>query len=97
MDASGRRIRAGMNVQAVGEGGPIIGWEVKLLSDLSDRAVGDVNMPVQMICPNLRCRKILSVPEEVRGKLVKCQFCQTNFRVPEAKKPVATAGGERRQ
>ena len=42
-------------------------------------------MPVQMICPNLRCRKFLSVPDEVRGKLVKCQHCQTNFRVPEAR------------
>lgn len=54
-------------------------------------------MPVQMICPNLRCRKILSVPEEVRGKLVKCQYCQTNFRVPEAKKPVAAGAGERKE
>jgi hypothetical protein len=40
-------------------------------------------MPVQLICPNLRCRKFLSVPEDVRGKLVKCQHCQTAFRVPE--------------
>ena len=40
-------------------------------------------MPIQMICPNLRCRKFLSVPDDVRGKLVKCQHCQTNFRVPE--------------
>ena len=40
-------------------------------------------MPVQMICPNLRCRKFLSVPEDARGKLVKCQQCQTMFRVPE--------------
>ena len=49
-------------------------------------------MPCQLICPNLRCRKILSVPEEVRGKLVQCQHCQTMFRVPEVKKvspPVA--------
>ena len=44
-------------------------------------------MPCQLICPNLRCRKILSVPDEVRGKLVKCQHCQTMFRVPEAKSP----------
>ena len=43
-------------------------------------------MPCQLICPNLRCRKILSVPEEVRGKLVKCQFCQTMFRVPDMKR-----------
>lgn len=49
-------------------------------------------MPVQLICPNLRCRKFLSVPDEVRGKLVKCQSCQTLFRVPEgAKKPAVTA------
>lgn len=44
-------------------------------------------MPVQLICPNLRCRKILAVPDEVRGKLVKCQFCQTAFRVPEMRRP----------
>ena len=43
-------------------------------------------MPCQLICPNLRCRKILSVPEEVRGKLVKCQFCQTMFRVPDMRR-----------
>lgn len=42
-------------------------------------------MAVQMICPNLRCRKMLTVPEDVRGKLVKCQHCQTMFRVPEAR------------
>lgn len=48
-------------------------------------------MPCQLICPNLRCRKILSVPEEVRGKLVKCQFCQSMFRVPEMKRGMAPA------
>jgi hypothetical protein len=52
-------------------------------------------MACQIICPNLRCRKILSVPNEVRGKLVKCQHCQTMFRVPEVKKkePVAAGAG----
>ena len=45
-------------------------------------------MPVQLICPSLRCRKILSVPDEVRGKLVKCQHCQSMLRVPELRKPV---------
>jgi hypothetical protein len=51
-------------------------------------------MSCQIICPNLRCRKILSVPDEVRGKLVKCQHCQTMFRVPEGKRkdPVAAGG-----
>ena len=49
-------------------------------------------MAVQLICPNLRCRKFLSVPSETRGKLVKCQHCQTTFRVPEGvKKPGAAA------
>ena len=43
-------------------------------------------MPVQLICPNLRCRKFLSVPDEVRGKLVRCHHCHQMFRVPEAKK-----------
>lgn len=53
-------------------------------------------MPCQLICPNLRCRKILSVPEEVRGKLVKCQHCQTMFRVPESKcQPVGAGSGEK--
>lgn len=41
-------------------------------------------MSVQLICPNLRCRKFLSVPDEVRGKLVRCQHCQQMFRVPES-------------
>ena len=39
-------------------------------------------MAVQLLCPNLKCRKILSVPDEVRGKLVKCQYCHTMIRVP---------------
>jgi hypothetical protein len=50
-------------------------------------------MACQLICPNLRCRKILSVPDDVRGKLVKCQHCQTMFRVPEGKKPAPVAAG----
>ena len=39
----------------------------------------------QLLCPNLKCRKILAVPDEVRGKLVKCQYCQTMLRVPAPK------------
>jgi len=51
-------------------------------------------MSVQLLCPNLKCRKILSVPDEVRGKLVKCQYCQTMLRVPGAKPvPVGSVGG----
>ena len=43
-------------------------------------------MAVQIICPSLKCRKILAVPEELRGKSVKCQYCQTVLRVPAGKK-----------
>jgi hypothetical protein len=50
-------------------------------------------MSVQLLCPNLKCRKILSVPDELRGKLVKCQFCQTMLRVPSPKETTATTGG----
>jgi len=48
-------------------------------------------MSVQLICPNLRCRKILSVPDDVRGKVVKCQMCQNTFRVPAASVRAALA------
>jgi hypothetical protein len=50
-------------------------------------------MAVQMICPNLRCRKFLSVGDEHRGKLVRCQSCNTDFRVPEVRRtaPPVTA------
>lgn len=51
-------------------------------------------MAVQLICPNLRCRKLLSVPDEVRGKMVKCQHCQTSFRVPEARRPDYASAGK---
>jgi hypothetical protein len=50
-------------------------------------------MSVQLICPSLRCRKFLSVPDEVRGKLVKCQHCQTMFRVPDGKRPEPVTAG----
>ncbi|HEY7115209.1 MAG TPA: hypothetical protein VH475_01410 [Tepidisphaeraceae bacterium] len=50
-------------------------------------------MPVQLLCPNLKCRKILSVPDDTRGKLVKCQYCQTMLRVPMPKAPPAPVGG----
>jgi len=40
---------------------------------------------VMMLCPNLKCRKLLRVPIACRGKQVKCQFCELTFRVPEPK------------
>jgi len=44
-------------------------------------------MAVLLLCPNLRCRKILSVPDGIRGKTVKCQHCQTIVRVPDKQAP----------
>jgi hypothetical protein len=49
-------------------------------------------MPVQMLCPSLKCRKLLAVPDEARGKLVKCQYCQSMLRVPAAKAEPVGAG-----
>lgn len=50
-------------------------------------------MPVQLICPNLRCRKFLSVADDSRGKMVKCHHCTTTFRVPEARKQQPVGAG----
>jgi hypothetical protein len=40
---------------------------------------------VMMICPNLRCRKVLQVPSKYRGQQVRCHFCSTTFAVPTIK------------
>ena len=39
-------------------------------------------MAVHVICPSLRCRKILTLGDEVRGTLVTCRYCNMEFRVP---------------
>jgi LSD1 subclass zinc finger protein len=39
-------------------------------------------MPVTLFCPNLKCRCILQVPENARGKKVRCAACRTTFFVP---------------
>ena len=48
-------------------------------------------MAIQLLCPNLNCRKMLIVPDDVRGKNVRCQHCQTVLRVPDQKKIATTA------
>ncbi len=50
-------------------------------------------MAVTLFCPNLKCRLILQVPDEARGKKVRCGQCQTTFVVPEKRieAPAATA------
>lgn len=52
-------------------------------------------MPITLVCPRLTCRTILRVPDEVRGKRVRCAECGIAFMVPagpkatpRAKKPV---------
>jgi len=42
-------------------------------------------MSAQLLCPNIKCKKILAVPEQTRGKIVRCSHCQTAFRVPVAR------------
>jgi len=40
-------------------------------------------MAVTIICPHLKCRSILQVPDNVRGKKVRCGRCGKNFIVPQ--------------
>jgi len=37
---------------------------------------------VRVICPNLRCRSILSVPGHARGKTVRCRQCGMRVKIP---------------
>jgi hypothetical protein len=45
---------------------------------------------IKMMCPNLRCRKLLSVPSRLRGKNVRCAKCGAYVKVPGAKQPAET-------
>ena len=44
-------------------------------------------MAVHVICPSVRCRKILTMNDEVRGTLVTCRYCSMQFRVPRIRQP----------
>jgi DNA-directed RNA polymerase subunit RPC12/RpoP len=46
---------------------------------------------IRLICPNLRCRALLSVPPTARGKNVRCRQCGTRIQVPDKGKPKPTA------
>lgn len=39
---------------------------------------------IRLMCPNLTCRRILTVPFTARGKVVRCPGCGRNVRVPTA-------------
>jgi len=49
---------------------------------------------IRLICPSLRCRRILAVPPMVRGKTIRCSACGTTIRVPEGKKATKPAETE---
>ncbi len=40
---------------------------------------------IRIMCPNLVCLSVLSVPERARGKLVRCGGCGVNIRIPQSK------------
>jgi len=42
---------------------------------------------IRMICPNLKCRSILSVPPAARGKTVRCRQCGMRIQVPADTSP----------
>ncbi|MBN2376338.1 MAG: hypothetical protein JXD22_08050 [Sedimentisphaerales bacterium] len=37
-----------------------------------------------LMCPNLRCRKILKVPGSARGGSVRCSYCGISLMVPDS-------------
>ncbi|MEM6459715.1 MAG: hypothetical protein AAF710_10035 [Planctomycetota bacterium] len=43
------------------------------------------NRAVRLLCPNLKCRTILSVPVNARGKTVRCRCCGMRIQVPAPK------------
>jgi hypothetical protein len=40
------------------------------------------NDSVRIMCPNLTCRKILAVPNQARGRTVRCRSCGVSIKVP---------------
>ena len=41
---------------------------------------------VNLMCPNLRCRKVLMVPGAARGRRVRCTYCGMTLKVPLEKR-----------
>jgi hypothetical protein len=42
---------------------------------------------IRIMCPNLSCQRILAVPEQARGRIVRCRVCGMNIRIPDSKAP----------
>ncbi len=53
-------------------------------------------MAIRIMCPNLKCRRILAVPPDARGKTIRCRNCGAMVEVPQqgAAKPEAPAAVE---
>ena len=51
---------------------------------------------VRLICPNLKCKAILAVPQAARGKTVRCHACGNRVRIPatSTKTEAASASSE---
>jgi len=45
-------------------------------------------MAITLMCPNLRCRKVLMVPEDARGTRVRCSYCGMMLLVPRIRQAV---------
>ena len=39
---------------------------------------------IRVMCPNVVCRKVMSVPIAARGKVVQCPQCRKRIRIPLA-------------
>ncbi len=52
----------------------------------------EFTMSITLLCPNLKCRAVLVVPDEARGKKVLCGKCGTTLAVPV---PTATVKNRR--
>jgi len=52
------------------------------------------NPSIRLICPNLRCRALLAVPTNARGKNVLCRQCGTRIQVPTNKTPAKASNEE---
>lgn len=46
---------------------------------------------IRIMCPNLRCRAVLAVPAEARGRMVRCRSCGTSIKVPQKQEVKAAA------
>jgi hypothetical protein len=44
---------------------------------------------IRIICPNLACGRVLAVPPDARGELVRCSACRRVIKVPSVRSQAA--------